>query len=338
MYLILRGLIFFGLTCLFSFNGNEKKVPGSQPADGPPRYFLEQGWPQLSFGFRLSQPSGIGIDTSQNIFVFNRTGRTWEEPFPDTLISRDAILMLDRQTGKILKTWGSDLFIMPHGLTVDHQNNVWVTDVSLQEVFKFSHDGKLLMKIGITRETGSDSLRFNRPTDVAVAEDGSFYVSDGYINSRVVKFSAEGKYLFEWGTKGSKPGQFHLPHAIDLDKNGNVYVADRQNDRIQVFDPNGKFLKEFNDKSFEDMYSVTIDKSTQHLFAVDFLVILKYFTKGSNIMEYDETGKLITRFGRSTSEDAPITKFHDIAVDNEGSIYVCDIIGNKIMKYRRSSP
>ena len=338
MYLILRGLIFFGLICLFSFNGNEKTVLEHPPADDLPRYFLEQGWPQLSFGFRLSQPSGIGIDTSQNIFVFNRTGRTWEEPFPDTLISRDAILMLDRQTGKILKSWGSDLFIMPHGLTVDHQNNIWVTDVSLQEVFKFSHDGKLLMKIGITRETGSDSLRFNRPTDVAVAEDGSFYVSDGYINSRIVKFSADGKYLFEWGTKGNKPGQFNIPHAIDLDKNGNVYVADRENDRIQVFDPNGKFLKEFNDKKFEGLYSVTIDKSTQHLFAVDFLVVMKYFTKGSNIMEYDETGKLITRFGRSTSVDAPVTRFHDIAVDNEGSIYVCDIIGNKIMKYRRSSP
>ena len=194
------------------------------------------------------------------------------------------------------------------------------------------------MKIGITRETGSDSLRFNRPTDVAVAEDGSFYVSDGYLNSRIVKFSPDGKYLFEWGTKGNKPGQFNIPHSIDLDKNGNVYVADRQNDRIQVFDANGKFLKEFTDKKFENLYAVTVDKTTQHMFAIDYLVVMKYFIKGSNIMEYDEKGNLVTRFGRASSPDAPLTRFHDIAVDNEGSIYVCDILGNKIQKYRRSSP
>jgi peptidylamidoglycolate lyase len=338
MYLMIRGLVFLGLISLFSFHGKIRPEPGNNKLPGAPGYFLEQAWPQLSFGYRLSEPSGIGIDTSQNIFIFDRTGRKWSDPFPDTLISKHTILMLDRTTGKILNSWGSELFIMPHGLTVDHQNNVWVTDVSLQEVFKFSHDGKLLMKIGITRETGSDSLRFNQPTDVAVAEDGSFYVSDGYGNSRIVKFSAEGKYLFEWGTKGNKPGQFNLPHAIDLDKNGNVYVADRQNDRIQVFDANGKFLKEFAEKKLEDLFAVTIDKTTQHLFAVDFLVVLKYFTKGSNIIEYDTSGHLLTRFGRETIVDAPVTKYHDIAVDNEGSIYVCDIAGNKIQKYRKSSP
>jgi len=340
MNLFFMRITYFGLIFLLSFNGNGQTTPlNKQSTANLPEYYLEQGWPQLSFGYRLSEPSGIGIDTSQNIFIFNRTGRGWSDPFPDTLISKDAILMLDRQTGKILNSWGSDLFIMPHGLTVDHQNNVWVTDVSLQEVFKFSHEGKLLMKIGITRETGSDSLRFNQPTDVAVAEDGSFYVSDGYINSRIVKFSAEGKYLFEWGTKGDKPGQFNLPHAIDLDNKGNVYVADRQNDRIQVFDANGKFLKEINDKKLEDLYSLTIDKSTQHIFAIDFLVVMKYFTKGSNIMEYDANGKLVTRFGRSTSSnDAPLTRFQDIAVDNEGSIYVCDILGNKIHKYKRYTP
>lgn len=334
MYVAFRALVLIGWMSTFSITGNHThQLPAATP-----RYFLEQGWPQLSFGYRLSQPSGIGIDTSQNIFVFNRTGRKWDEPFPDTLISRDAILMLDRQSGKILNSWGSGMFIMPHGLTVDNQNNVWVTDVSLQEVFKFSHDGKLLMKIGITREAGSDSLRFDRPTDVAVAKDGSFYVSDGYNNSRVVKFSAEGKYLFEWGTKGNKPGQFNLPHAIDLDNNGNVYVADRQNNRIQVFDPNGKFIKEFRDKKFENLYSVAIDKKTQHLFAIDYLVVLKYFVKGSNIMEYDSSGHLITRFGRATSTDAPLNQYHDIVVDNDGSIYVCDLLGNQVQKFRRSSP
>jgi peptidylamidoglycolate lyase len=338
MYLILRGIFIFSMITIISSGWKKKPLPDKSQGFEIPRYYLDQGWPQLS-GYPLSQPSGLGIDTSQNIFVFNRTGRTWTEPFPDLLIPENTILLLDRETGRMLNSWGANLFIMPHGLTVDHQNNVWVTDVSLQEVFKFSHDGKLIMKIGITRETGSDSLRFNRPTDVAVTPDGSFYVSDGYLNSRIVKFSAEGKYLFEWGTKGNKPGQFNIPHAIDLDEKGNVYVADRENARVQVFDANGKFIKEFTDKKMEDLYSVTIDKKTQHLFATDFLVVMKYFTKGSNIMEYDTAGQLLTRFGRATNSiDAPLTRYHDIAADNEGSIYVSDILGNKVHKYKRYIP
>jgi len=333
MKFVTRTIFLFILLQVFAISSREKPVQ-----DGP-RYFLDPVWPQLSPKYELSQPTGIGIDSFQNIFVFDRTGRKWTDPFPDTVITTNTILMLDRNTGKILKSWGDNLFIMPHGLTVDHQNNVWVTDVSLQEVFKFDHDGKLLMRIGITREPGSDSLRFNQPTDVAVAEDGSFYVSDGYKNSRVVKFSAEGKYLFEWGKKGKKPGEFDLPHAIDLDKEGNVYVADRQNDRVQVFDPNGKFLKEYTDKKMENLYSVTVDPVSNHVFATDFLVVMKVFNKGSNILEYDQAGKLITRFGRAANNpDAPVTRYHDIAIDNEGSIYVADILGNRIQKFKRSSP
>ncbi len=218
----------------------------SQDLKNPSKYELVKDWPQLPDGYLLSQPGGIGIDTSQHILVFHRPGRRWkllEDKFPDSLISSNTILVLDRQTGKILDSWGANLFIMPHGLTVDKDNNVWVTDVGLHQIFKFSHDGKLLMKLGEAKIPGNDSLHFNRPTDVAVAPDGSFYVSDGYRNSRVIKFSASGKYLFEWGKKGNKPGEFNIPHAIDLDAKGNVYVADRQNNRIQEFDASGKVFE-----------------------------------------------------------------------------------------------
>ena len=117
--------------------------------------------------------------------------------------------------------------------------------VGLHQIFKFSHEGNLLLKLGVAKTPGNDSLHFDLPTDVAVADDGSFYVSDGYGNSRVVKFSKEGKYLFEWGKKGDKPGEFNTPHMIDLDTYGNVYVADRENNRIQKFDAHGIFLKEW---------------------------------------------------------------------------------------------
>lgn len=326
------GLIFLILFFIGCYTEGESQDPRNLP-----KYELVKNWPRLPDGYILSQPGGIGIDTSQHILVFHRPGRRWkllEDKFPDSLISSNTILVLDRQTGKILNSWGANLFIMPHGLTVDKDNNIWVTDVGLHQVFKFSHDGKLLMKLGEAKIPGNDSLHFNRPTDVAVASDGSFYVSDGYRNSRVIKFSASGKYLFEWGKKGNKPGEFNIPHAIDLDDKGNVYVADRQNNRIQEFDANGKFLREWKEKSFANLYSVTIDKRNQHLLAVDYLIIMDTIIKGSNILEFGTTGDLVAKFGRSGSYSGPVCRYHDIAIDNEGNIYVGDILGNRVQKFR----
>ncbi len=329
---IICTLLFF--ICVSQTGSSQVQKNGT----GVPKYALVKDWPQLPDGYTLSQPGGIGIDTSQHIFVFHRPGRRWkvlEEEFPDSLISANTILMLDRETGKILTSWGANLFIMPHGLTVDRDNNIWVTDVGLHQIFKFSHEGKLLMKLGEAKVAGNDSLHFNRPTDVAVAADGSFYVSDGYRNSRVVKFSKSGKYLFEWGKKGNKPGEFIIPHAIDLDAKGNVYVADRQNNRIQEFDAKGKFLREWKDKSFENLYSVTVDQGNQHLIAVDYLILLNSIPKGSNILEFDTDGKLIAQFGRSGSYKGPVCRYHDVSVDNEGAIYVGDILGDKVQKFIR---
>jgi len=229
LYLIIF-LPFCFIQC--SYHGNAYKDNSNTALT---KYELVQDWPRLPKGFNLSDVTAVGIDRDQNIFLFQRTGRHWTQPFPDTTISSNTIFLLDNVTGKILNSWGANLFIMPHGLTVDNENNVWVTDVALQQIFKFSHDGKLLMNLGVAKISGNDSMHFNLPTDVAIATDGSFYVSDGYGNSRVVKFSKEGKYLFDWGKKGDKAGEFNTPHGIDLDSKDNVYVADRENNRIQKF-------------------------------------------------------------------------------------------------------
>jgi DNA-binding beta-propeller fold protein YncE len=310
---------------------SDQKDRGHQPG-----WVLAADWPKLPKGVSLSQPGGLGIDSNQNIFVFHRPGRRWkmlEDEFPDSLISSNTVLMIDRNSGKIIHAWGANLFIMPHGLTVDRQNNVWVTDVGLHQIFKFSHEGVLLMKLGEAKIPGNDSLHFNRPTDIAVTEDGSFYVSDGYRNSRVIKFSKEGKYLFEWGRKGDKPGEFNIPHAIDLDANGNVYVADRENNRIQEFDTNGKFVREWKDKSLSKLYSVTIFPKNQHVFAVDYLIVLDVAIKGSNIIQFDTDGNVISEFGRSGSYSGPTCRYHDLVIDRDGNIYVGDILGNRIQKF-----
>jgi peptidylamidoglycolate lyase len=324
-------LVFMLISVLGMGQRLEKKDPGNLSG-----WVLAADWPKLPEGYSLSQPGGLGIDSNQNIFVFHRPGRRWkmlEDEFPDSLISSNTVLIIDRNSGKIINAWGANLFIMPHGLTVDRLNNVWVTDVGLHQIFKFSHEGVLLMKLGEAKIPGNDSGHFNRPTDVAVAEDGSFYVSDGYRNSRVIKFSKDGKYLFEWGKKGDKPGEFIIPHALDLDSKGNVYVADRENNRIQEFDADGKFIREWKDKSLSKLYSVTIFKKNQHVFAVDYLIVLDVVIKGSNIIQFDPEGNIISEIGRSGSYAGPTCRYHDLVMDREGNIYVGDILGNRIQKF-----
>ncbi len=296
-------------------------------------YELVEEWPQLSTGYILSQPTGIGIDSKEHIFVFHRTGRKWTTPFPDSLISSNTILELDNETGKILNSWGANLFIMPHGLTVDKEDNIWVTDVGLHQVLKFNHAGQLLMKLGVAKVSGNDSLHFYLPTDVAVANDGSFYVSDGYGNSRVVKFSPSGKYLFQWGTHGSKIGEFDIPHGITLDNKGNVYVADRQNNRIQVFDSTGVFLKELkNNVSVAQLPSVTIDNS-QNLFAIDY-DFTDTLVKGSTIFKYNDADSIEFHFGATGEKQRTTSWFHDISVDKQGNIFIGDISRMKVLKFK----
>jgi peptidylamidoglycolate lyase len=317
--------------CINSHGKNEASLSSTNV-----QYKLVKNWLQLPDGFVLGDVTGVGIDTAQNIFAFNRSYTDWKvlSSLPDTFITANTILELDRTTGKLLNSWGAGMFIMPHGLTVDQRNNIWVTDVVLNQIFKFSHDGKLLMKLGVAKVSGNDSTHFNLPTDVAIANDGSFYVSDGYGNSRVVKFSAEGKFLFQWGTKGSKPGEFNIPHAISLDKKGNVYVADRENKRIQMFDASGKFLKEYKGNDFGNLYAVNFDTTANQLTAVDYVINLT-IPKGSNVFVFDSTGKIQNRFGRSGVYDGPVCRYHDIAVDKDGNIYTADILDNHIQKFEK---
>ncbi len=300
-------------------------------------YTLIKDWPQLSAGYAIGPAVGIGIDSKENIFIFSRAGREWKElmPVPFTFISGKTILEIDSRTGQLLNSWGDHFFVMPHGLTVDGADNIWVTDVELQQVFKFSHEGRLLMTMGVAGVAGHDAAHFDRPTGVAVASDGSFYVSDGYGNSRIVKFSAQGKFLLEWGEKGNNPGAFDIPHAIELDDKGNVYVADRENRRIQIFDSNGRFLKQLTDDSFGNLCSMVFDKQGKRIIAVDDRVSMGILHKGSNIILLDATGNSFSRFGRSGHYQGPVCWYHDVAVDKAGSIYVVDLLTAQIQKFEK---
>ena len=301
------------------------------------KYELVKNWLDLPKDLKLGNPTGISIDTNQNIVVFHRADREWAllGTMPDNPIKNKTILIIDKDNGKLITSWGDNLFVMPHGLKVDNENNIWVTDVGLHQIFKFSYDGKLLLKLGEARVAGNDSLHFDEPTDIAITKDGSFYVTDGYGNSRVIKFSAAGKYLFEWGKKGNKESQFNIPHGISLDSNENVYVADRENNRIQIFDSTGKFIKQLSDNSFGAICAVMFDKSK--LFAVDDFTFLKVKHRGSDAFIFDTTGKVQTRFGRTGFYEGNTSWYHDLTVDEDENIYIGDILGNTIQKFKKVS-
>jgi peptidylamidoglycolate lyase len=331
--IIMKKLTIFGLIIFIVFS-SIKYADGQAKKNNSSRYELEKDWLHVPKTYNYSNVSGISVDNNQNIFVFQRTGRLWTNPLPDSLISLPTITVLNSKSGKIINAWGANMFIMPHSITVDQNNNVWVTDVGLHQVFKFTKDGKVLMKLGVAKISGNDSTHFNLPTDVAVLKDGSFYVSDGYGNSRIVKFSKEGKYLFEWGKEGTDKGEFEIPHSIALDAYENVYVADRQNNRIEKFDPNGKFLKEWKNKVATKLYTLTFDKFSNHIIASDFYVE-DTVEKGADIIELDTSLNVLSRFGRSGSYDESVSLYHDIAVDKQGNIYVVDMIADKPKKFKK---
>ncbi|MCW5980830.1 MAG: hypothetical protein KIT09_22305 [Bryobacteraceae bacterium] len=290
------------------------------PAEAP--YQVVHGWPQLPDGFALKETAGVDVDSHGHVFVFHRGHRP--------------LLCLDGETGKIVASWGDTMFGTPHGLNVDSKDNVWVTDIKRHQVLKFSHDGELLMTLGAREVPGLDPKHFNMPTDVVVAPSGEFYVSDGYGNSRVVKFAAEGTYLSEWGTKGDKPGEFDTPHGIALDAQGRVYVADRGNARIQVFEGNGKLLRVWKSEELGRPWGVDVG-------ADGFL----YVADGGDLrqtpepfernraLKLDLNGKIVAKWGSFGSYDGQFYWAHDIAAGGDGSVYVGDVwLGMRVQKFR----
>ncbi len=331
-----NSILYFLIVLLLLGCKNSEKKKIEKESKESDSYVLVNDWPKLPDNFTLGSPTGLGLDSQGNIIAFHRSGKVWKTmPISDlSVIKENTISKIDSKTGEIIESWGNNMFIMPHGLEVDHQNNIWVTDCGLHQVFKFDSNGNLLMSLGEAKVSGNDSAHFNLPTDIAVSADGSFYVSDGYGNSRVIKFSKDGTYLFEWGNFGNKQGEFNIPHAIDLDHDGNVYVADRENNRIQKFDSKGNFITLWQNKVTDQLYSVTIDNHNDHLFGIDYMTVNDTIVKGSDIFRFDLDLNLQKRFGRTGFYDGPISRYHDIQIDDEGSIYVGDILENRIQKFR----
>ncbi len=293
------------------------------------RYRVVHGWPVVPEGRVLGSVAGCAVDSHDDVFVFHRNDRTWpdSDELSTTPIALPTVTLFDGRSGEVLAEWGENQFAMPHGLSVDANDNVWVTDVALQQVFKFSHDGKLLLTVGERGVAGNDATHFNRPTKVAVAADGSFFVSDGYRNTRVVKFSPQGKFLFQWGTPGTGPSQFNLPHCIAMDSAERIDVCDRTNGRVQIFDPTGKYLTEWKGEAIGRPYDATVARNGSVFMASNgpmhhsWVVVLR------------QDGTVLEKVGRWGNYDGQFEEAHCVAVAKDGSLYVGDIIGGRIQKF-----
>jgi DNA-binding beta-propeller fold protein YncE len=229
-------------------------APAHAQADAPPSIDLPNPYaPATSFG---QLPAGriwggttaVAVDhDGRSVWVFERCGA---ESCVDSKLP--PILHFD-PAGKLLASFGAGMFVFPHGIAVDHDGNVWVADADGkngkgQQVVKFSPAGKVLLTLGKAGMPGDAPGFFNRPSGVAIARNGDIFVADGHggdSNARVVKFSRTGKFITAWGKKGAAAGEFDTPHAIAVDSRERVYVADRSNSRIQVFDADGKFIADW---------------------------------------------------------------------------------------------
>ena len=229
------------------------------------------------------------------------------------------ILCVDAD-GKLLRTWGDDLIEKAHGLRVDRQDNVWVTDIVRHRVTKFDPNGKLLLSLG-TGKPGTGDDEFDQPTDIAFGPNGDVFITDGYGNSRVMKFSAAGRFLKSWGTRGTKLGEFHLPHSIVIDSKNRLLVGDRENNRIQLFDVEGQPLGQW--EGFAP-YGLAINGSGE-VFVADAVA--------HQILRLDASGKVQQRMGQKGDAPGEFRLPHMLTFDSQGNLFVAEVEGMRFQKF-----
>jgi streptogramin lyase len=281
-------------------------------------YSLVENWAKLPEGESLVDVVGISIDEDDRVYAFGR--------------SRRPLIVFDRD-GNEMDSWGEGLFKRPHGSCMTPEGHIWLADDDSHAVFMFTKKGELLMTLGNVGQKSDTGHRngldifeklssitraakpFNLPTGVAISSTGDIFVSDGYGNARVHRFSPEGELILSWGEPGAGKGQFRLPHNIWIDKQDRVWIPDRENHRVQIFDTEGKFLDEWID----------LWRPTHVYMDKDEIVYISELSRRISIFTIE--GELLSRWGNeSHSLDDPLfVGPHVICVDSRGDLYVGEV-------------
>lgn len=304
-----------------------------------PRYVVVEDWEQLPKGYVHGDVSDVAVDSCDRVYLITRN---------------DPRVIVYERNGAFVRSWGEGILSeRAHGITIGPDDSVYCVDDADQTVRKFTPDGRLLLTLGssgVASDTGYDDRRqslydklssithggppFNRPTAVAVAPSGELYVSDGYGNARVHRFSAIGGLIQSWGEPGTGPGQFHLPHAVRVTADGRVLVADRQNDRIQIFSLEGRYIDQWTD--VQRPSGLFIDRSGfVYVAELPWASDQRSFVHGvrrlpPRISVFDSHGRTVARWG-SPPGTAPghLTVPHGICADSRGDIYVGEVIATE---------
>jgi sugar lactone lactonase YvrE len=280
-------------------------------ADGD--YQLVENWAQLPPGMQWGVMSAVDIDSHGTIYAFKRS-----EPGEKAGEMSSMVIVIDPH-GKFLRSWGEHTFSSAHGLRVLRDGFIWITDKTGDQVFKFSPDGELLLTLGKKGIAGDNNSTdaLNGPSDVVIGKNGDIFVSDGEsTNTRVVKFSKDGKFIKFWGTKGLGPGELNLPHNIAMDSEGRLYVADRSNKRIQVFDQDGKYLDQL--AQFGAPAGIFITKDD-----------MLYVVAGAP----ENRLTIGTKDGKVLSRVEGLNAPHWVAVDSSGAVYIAEVAGQALLKF-----
>ena len=288
-------------------------------------------WAKPPSGWAWKEATSVAVDLRDRVFVFSRG---------------DHPLMIFDRDGTFVASWGEGVFARAHGICIGPDDSVYCTDDLDHTVRKFTPDGTLMMTLGTSgkpSDTGATSIDyrtithagppFHFPCNVALAPTGEIYVCDGYGNARVHKFTHDGKLLFSWGEPGSGPGQFHIPHGIAVDRHGTVYVADRENSRIQLFSADGNYLSEWTDIARPCQVFIHRD-GTVYVAELGYRAGMWSGTSaptpdatGGRVSLFDSHGKLLARWGGGDNPTAAGDFFapHDICVDSHGNVYVAEV-------------
>ena len=340
----LRFAVVIAAAAVIAIAGHQARAQASYaaPNDVADPYKAVANWAQMPEGRQWGQTSGVNIGPDGNIWALERCGGT------NCAESDLAPVFEFDPSGKLLKNFGAGIFVQPHGLYVDRDGNVWVTDAMSkngkgEQVVKFSPDGKVLLKLGQAGVAGKGNDLFNGPTYVVVGRNGDIFVADGhdpnYDSSRIVKFSKDGKFLKTWGTKGSGPGEFMGTHSIVIDSQGRLFVADRGNNRIEIFDQDGKFIADW--KQFGRPSGLFIDKH-DILYVAD-----SESSQDKAAAEYN--GGCIRGVRVGSVKDGKVTAFipgpaltglsvgpDGVAADEEGNIYAAQVTPRGLQKFAKN--
>ena len=328
------GLVIVGVVTLLATSS----VAYAQNHAPNPYRTVEGVWAPLPDGREWGSTSLVEVSPDgETIWAVDRCGENTCVGHDDL----DVVFQFDKD-GNMLKRWGAGMFVWPHGIDVDDDGNVWVADARGEgnrghQVIKFSSDGDVLMRLGTAGVAGRTQSTFDQPNDVLVAPNGDIFVGDGHPgngNNRIVKFSSDGTYLMEWGETGSAPGQFRTPHALAMDSQGLLYVGDRSNRRIQVFEQDGTFVRDFY--NFGRASGVAID-GDDNIYVADSESNYRRnggYKRGIRVANISDLRIFAFIPDPEPNQDNSGTSAAEgVAVDNEGNVYGAEVGPRALRKH-----